>query len=230
MLECCRSETAWSLSHNKIKQICNNRITISPFGIPWVVYATKNQMLLIYCREDNGERHKHKLQLLDCSEVKTHHSHYEPNKVCPLYQNLVPIYFITRFLIAVRQENKTVDNSTRFSNKPWFVCSIFLQHTSPLLYKTCASKSNSITKFSLPNPSLYLYNRVQKKCIPFNASFLWDIGKQCKPRSDNAERRVWSRFSSLFTGYSNRIWMKNTTQQPLKRNWNAPSDNGGKFQ
>ena len=54
------------------------------------------------------------------------------------------------------------------------------------------------------------------------ASFLWEIGKQCRSRSDAAERGV-SSGSPLFAYrilYQDlKIAMKHTTQTPLKRKW-----------
>ena len=62
-------------------------------------------------------------------------------------------------------------------------------------------------------------------------SFLWDIGKQCRPRSGATERGVWSG-SPLFayrTCGLNLNKMKNTTKQHLKRKWTDPSDKIGKI-
>ena len=58
------------------------------------------------------------------------------------------------------------------------------------------------------------------------ASFLWDIGKQCKPRTDAAIRGVWSG-SSLFAYrrfYQNLDKNEKSTQQPLKQKQTGPID------
>ena len=57
------------------------------------------------------------------------------------------------------------------------------------------------------------------------ASHVWDIGKQCRPRSDAAERGVWSG-STLFTHrnfYQKYIKMKKVQQTRLK--WKMDSSN-----
>ena len=48
--------------------------------------------------------------------------------------------------------------------------------------------------------------------------FLWDLGKQRRPRSDAAERGVWSGSHCFLKGLFIRIWieMKNSTKHP----WN----------
>ena len=65
------------------------------------------------------------------------------------------------------------------------------------------------------------------------ASFLWDIGKRWRPRSDATKCGIWSG-SPLFayTECSIKIWikMKNTTQQPLKPKWTCLIDRGGTIQ
>ena len=65
------------------------------------------------------------------------------------------------------------------------------------------------------------------------ASFLWDMRKQCIPRSDATERGV-SSGSPLFTyrKFYSKLNKneKNTIQQPLKWKSTGPIDKSGKFQ
>ena len=60
------------------------------------------------------------------------------------------------------------------------------------------------------------------------AFLLWNIGKQCRSRSDAAERGVWSG-SLLFANrmfYQKLTLSENITQQPLNRKWTGPIDKG----
>ena len=62
-------------------------------------------------------------------------------------------------------------------------------------------------------------------------SFLWDIGKQCRPRSDAASCGVWSGSSLFLTGFSitNRRKMKKKyTWHPLNDKWTHPMYKDGK--
>ena len=63
------------------------------------------------------------------------------------------------------------------------------------------------------------------------ATFLWDIGKQCRPRPDAAKPTSDQGPHCLLAESSFKIWikMKNTTQHPLKQKWTVRIDNGGKF-
>ena len=62
---------------------------------------------------------------------------------------------------------------------------------------------------------------------------LWDIGKQCIPRSDAAKFGFW--LGSPLFAYRVSYWnldkniKKNHTQQPLKWKWTGPIDKCGKF-
>ena len=59
------------------------------------------------------------------------------------------------------------------------------------------------------------------------ASFLWDISKQCRSRSEAAECGL----HCLLTECSIKILikMKNTTHQPLKGKWAGPIDKRAEF-
>ena len=62
------------------------------------------------------------------------------------------------------------------------------------------------------------------------ASFVYDIGKQCIPRSDATESGVWSG-SPLFTyrlSYKN-LNKNEKYKQPFKRKWTGPIDKTGKI-
>ena len=60
--------------------------------------------------------------------------------------------------------------------------------------------------------------------------FFWDLGKQCRPRTDAEERGVRSGLHCLLTEISikNRIKMKQHTRCPLHWNWTRPFDKDGK--
>ena len=62
-------------------------------------------------------------------------------------------------------------------------------------------------------------------------SFLWDIGKQCRPRSETSQTRRLISLNSLLIECSITIWMKmkNTYQQPSKQKWTGPIGWNGKF-
>ena len=57
-------------------------------------------------------------------------------------------------------------------------------------------------------------------------SFLWNIGKQCRPTDVHPQIRSDQGFNYLLTECSIKNWlnMKNTTQQPLKWKWTGPID------
>ena len=64
------------------------------------------------------------------------------------------------------------------------------------------------------------------------ASFLWDKGKQCKPRSEATKHDADQGLHCLLTEKLIKIWieMKNSTQQPLKQKWTGPINKGRQVQ
>ena len=79
------------------------------------------------------------------------------------------------------------------------------------------------------NTSLPTENQVNSCLAHISlASFLWDIGKQCRPRPDAAsDQDPHSLLEECSFKIS--IKMKHTTQQPLKHKLMVPIDNGVKI-